>query len=569
MLATPTQVETRATLPAEVEEAVEWPGTLAPITNRYANQILPGFTNNARLYVVDQDQSTHLASTQVSLFVRFNNATGVNQAIPDAYGSSSGVAPSNAANFYWTLRNGQLVDNAGNIFTADGAHLYYEVIPVVSSTPGEPTYYFVLGTRDNDGKLNYVTFTAASVGGGTLSTFGLTANLRDAATFCSIETEYNENVTDAELKTEFGDGDSFRMSISSKVDEDATVLNADVFAGKLTPVNVRSGYYQLQNEAGKYIVFDTNEQITSDPNALRGQFKLVDNPNAAGLFSHFQVSESDNKSDEIIVKMYDFTSGATINPYRLYIANVSGTYALTIASYWNQPNGTIDVIDWAKVTIGDNNIVDLREFLTGDFYTVDFVKAAVPGATNEYKNGGRLAVRETNKPDYVDAKSLYEKAPEAQWAVSGTVNPSVNGGKPYFNNEITLTNRENLSAKVTIKQLRRIEGVGLQVVELATGSTAGLEVGDIIKITAVADHENTDGYAVFTENELKNETYHLGQVRQTADGDINVYWAENHGTHQIGATVEEANASRWNLELVNIAGIIEQNQQINAIEIEI
>ena len=556
MLATPTQVETRAAA-ADVEDAVEWPGTLTKLANYYQAQVLPGFTNNARLFVVRQD-GTYTASDVAAnnLFVRFNDATGVNQAIPDAYNSTSGV-PANAANFYWTLKNGQLIDNAGNIFTADGAHLYYEVIPVVSSNPTDPTYYFVLGTRNSDGSLSYVNFVGTTVGGGSLSTFGLVSDLEDAATFCSIETEYNENVSAADLMAKWGEGDCFKMSITSKIDEDATVLNADVFAGKLKAVNQTGNYYQLQNEAGKFIVFDTNVQITSDPNAIKGQFKLVDNPNQAGLLDQFCVSVSDNSSEDIIVKVNGADTdnpNVGIDPYRLYIANTSGTYALSIADYWARipASNTIDVIDWAKVTIGNNNIVDLREFLTGDFYTVDFVKAATPGATNEYKNNGRLAVRETDKPDYVEAKSLYEKAPEAQWAVSGTVNATVNGGKPYFNDEITLTNRENPTAKVTIKQLRRIDGVGLLVEDVTSGT--GLEKGDIIKITAVTDHTKNDGYEVFSDNDLKNETYHLGQLRQTADGDINVYWAENHNaSHQIGATVDSLKATRWNLSLVKKA----------------
>ena len=79
----------------------------------------------------------------------------------------------------------------------------------------------------------------------------------------------------------------------------------------------------------------------------------------------------------------------------------------------------------------------------------------------------------------------------------------------------------------------------------------GIDLGDCITITPVAEHSQNDGYAVFDANDLRNKTWYLGQTRQTADGDINVYWAENHaGSHQIGATVEEEKASKWNLSLV-------------------
>ena len=549
MLATPTQVETRAAT-ADVEDAVEWPGTLNEMSI-LQSQILPGFTNNARLYMVRQNVSSDLSAGD--LFVKFDVRNTINQPLPSAYPTASGTLPAGVNEFYWSLKNGQLVDNAGHVFTVNGASLYFEVIPVrISSNPAAPTYYFVLGTRNSDGSLSYVNYSS--------SRFDLTNNLGDAITFCSIETEYNANIPADELNKELGDGNGFNVTISSKVDADAEIVGTDAFDGTITATNPSSiNSYELK-VGNKWIVFDTNEdRLTSDPNTLKGQFKLVDDPNAAGLIKNFCVSTADNGSDEVIIKIHipanlapsELTTAYPSSlsfPYRLYVSNTAGTYGLGIAYYYSTAPD-MNVIDWAAVTIGDNKIVDLREFLTGDFYTVDFVKAATPGATNEYKNNGRLAVRETDKPDYVEAKSLYEKAPEAQWAVSGTVNATVNGGKPYFNDEITLTNRENPAAKVTIKQLRRIDGVGLLVEDVTSGT--GLEKGDIIKITAVTDHTKNDGYAVFSENELKNETYHLGQVRQTADGDINVYWAENHGTHQIGATVEEANASRWNLGLAN------------------
>ena len=549
MLATPTQVETRAAA-ADVEDAVEWPGTLNEMSI-LQSQILPGFTNNARLYMVRQNVSSDLSAGD--LFVKFDVRNTINQPLPSAYPTASGTLPAGVNEFYWSLKNGQLVDNAGHVFTVNGASLYFEVIPVrISSNPAAPTYYFVLGTRNSDGSLSYVNYSS--------SRFDLTNNLGDAITFCSIETEYNANIPADELNKELGDGNGFNVTISSKVDADAEIVGTDAFDGTITATNPSSiNSYELK-VGNKWIVFDTNEdRLTSDPNTLKGQFKLVDDPNAAGLIKNFCVSTADNGSDEVIIKIHipanlapsELTTAYPSSlsfPYRLYVSNTAGTYGLGIAYYYSTAPD-MNVIDWAAVTIGDNKIVDLREFLTGDFYTVDFVKAATPGATNEYKNNGRLAVRETDKPDYVEAKSLYEKAPEAQWAVSGTVNATVNGGKPYFNDEITLTNRENPTAKVTIKQLRRIDGVGLLVEDVTSGT--GLEKGDIIKITAVTDHTKNDGYAVFSENELKNETYHLGQVRQTADGDINVYWAENHGTHQIGATVEEANASRWNLGLAN------------------
>ena len=553
VLANQTQIETRATLPAEVEDAVEWPGTLNAMSI-LQSQILPGFTNNARMYMVRQNVSADLSAGD--LFVKFDTRNTINQPLPSAYPTATpgGTLPVGVNEFYWSLRNGQLVDNAGHVFTVNGASLYFEVIPVkTSADPTAPTYYFVLGTRNSDGSLSYVNFSS--------SRFDLTSNLADAITFCSIETEYNANIPADELNDELGDGNGFNVTISSKEDADAEIVGADIFDGTIVASNPSSiNSYELK-VGNKWIVFDTNEdRLTSDPNTLKGQFKLVDDPDATGLVKNFCVSTADNGSDEIIIKVNvpanlapsELTTtypSSTSFPYRLYISNTAGTYGLGMAYYYSTAPD-MNVIDWAAVTIGDNKIVDLREFLTGDFYTVDFVEATTPNNNNEYKKGGRLAVRETRKADYVDASSLYSKAPEAQWAISGTITEGVNEGKPYFNDEITLTNRENPAVSVTIKQLRRVDGVGF-LVEDVTPTTTGLKVGDIVRINAVANHDKHDGYEVFSDNDLRNETYYLGQIRQAEGEDINVYWAENHAaSHQIGATVEQANATKWNLSLV-------------------
>ena len=545
MLATPTQVETRATLPAEVEDAVEVNSVLPVIANNVTSKVFPGFTNNSRLIVANYNYGSIARN---DLFVYFDPSTSEAQPV---YGAYNTTVPANVPHYYWSLLNGELVDNAGHKFTANGVSSNFEVIPVISSVDADaPTYWFVLGTRDSNGKLQYVDFTT-----GLPTRFGLTSQITAAAVFCSVETEYSTNIPYDILNEELGDGEGFIVNISSKVDADAEIVGADVFDGKITAVNTGSpNAYQLK-VGNKWIVFDTNEdRLTSDPNTLKGRFKLADAPTGTGVISGFCVSTADNGSDEIIIKVDASSLSVTppLNVHRLYISNTAGTYALGIADYYSTAPD-MNVIDWAKVTIGDNKIVDLREFLTGDFYTVDFVKAAKETTDNEYKKNGRLAIREDDHADYVEAVSLYEKAPEAQWAVSGTVTEGVNGGKPYFNNEITLTNRENPAVSVTIKQLRRIDGVGLLVEELgsSTTTTAGIEEGDIIKITAVANHDKHDGYEVFTDNDLKNETYYLGQIRQAEGEDINVYWAENHdASHQIGATVDSLKATRWNLSLV-------------------
>ena len=546
MLATPTQVETRATS-ADVEEAVEVASKLPVIANDVTSKVFPGFTNNSRLFVAHYGDGS---ITRNDLFVFFDASTEVAQPAFGSYPVASGITPVNAPLYYWSFRNGELVDNAGHKFTANGVSSNFEVIPVISSVDAEaPTYWFVLGTRDNaTGKIQYVDFST-----GTPTRFGLVDQITSAAVFCSVETEYNENVLPSELNDVLGDNKGFNLSIYSKIDTEASIVDADKFNGTLKAddkVTSRNVAYTLK-KGDKYLVFDTSkDKVTSDPNSIKGRFSEVSTI-PTGAFSKFIVAKADNGSQETVVKVYDDSEGV----YRLYISNTAETYALGVADYYaTAPD--MNVIDWAGVTLGDKNIVDLREFLTGQYYTIDYVKKnGTATADDAYKTGGRLAIL-NDKVDYVPAKGLYEKAPEAQWAVSGTVTEGVNNGKPYFNDEITLTNRENPSVSFKITQLRRDNGAFIATIadETPTDNT-GIDTNDVIKITAVENHDKHDGYKVFNDEELKNTTWYLGQIRQAeaSESDLNVYWAENYtteGTHQIGATVDEANATKWNLAYV-------------------
>ena len=503
------------------------------MNSNLATHVLPGFTNNSLLYVVNQNVQHGL--------VQFDVTSTVNDIKAVDY--STGYTPTSPETFYWTLRDGQLVDNGGHFLAVDGVSTYFEVIPLLFN--GEETPYFALATRAN-GTLQYVEFPATQ--------FNLIAAGRNesvpatAAVFASIEPQYNVAMSSNQLNDVLGNG--FNLFISSMVDEDATIIDADKFAGLLTPAtlsNATNLYVQLQNADEKYIVFEKDTRITSDGVAELGEFKLVDSP-ASNQKSYFHVSQADNGSGDIIVRVADDRNGTDAT--RLYIANTRGTFALSVAKEDRTGLAPLDAKNWAVTSLDGGNMVELKEFLTGQFYTVDFVEATTPSDANAYKNGGRLAVKDIvngadDKSDYVDAKSLYEKAPEAQWAITayGATNVNNLGG-------IKLTNREDPRASVIITGLRRTPK-GLQVTGVhRTSTNTGVEAGDIILMNAVTEHSKNDGYAVFSANDLRNETYHLGQVRQTADGDVNVYWAENHGTHQIGATVEEANASRWNLSLV-------------------
>ena len=551
MLATPTQVETRATS-ADVEEAVEVTGTLPSYSSvmlttpesgiKMKDKVFACFNNDSRIAFVGN--LTNAVDNPYFITVDGTTATTGNISALKSYDQTK------KEDYYWTLNEGRLVNDAGRYFTVDNKSDNLEIIPVKQN--GENTEYFAIARRNpTDGKLSFVQWN--TTGGQVLSlstttyasaSAGIEAG---AALFVSVETAYVDPIAGDDLNKELGDG--FELSVFSKVDKELSVVNADIFSGKLK-TQQNTNWYQIKNAAGKYIIFDTDEKVTSDGYSKMGKFKEASSPSGC---SWFQILKADNGSEDIIVKVAD--SNNPSSSYRLYIANAAGTYVLTVAE--NNPV----VENWAGTVLGGDNYVDLKQFLRGQYVTVDFVKAAdSTDPNNDYKKNGRLAVLyntinsvTTNHADYVLASSLYEKAPEAQWAVSSKYS-SVDGS-PYFSGSITLTNRENPDVEIVIneKGLRKVRNTTDTYEVVDNIANTNIKAGEQIKISFVENADKHDGYAVFNANDLRNETWYLGQVRQAEadENDLEVYWTENHvASHQIGATVEKTNASRWNLSLV-------------------
>ena len=569
MLATPTQVETRATS-ADVEEAVEVGNVTLPDysnvylndendpvfagNNKLGNKVLSGFTNNSRIAYVGAINIGTSDPTD-TYYLTVNGAAGTTKV-----STTANYNVTYKDDFYWSLVNGKLINNAGRVLTVADYSDNFEVVPVAKN--GEQTKYFVIARRDVDGKIQYVRWDISN------SKFVFTGKsgdysdkISEAALFVSVETAFSEPVAGDDLNDELGDG--FELFISSSVKDDAEIVNADVFAGKLSVVEVAgvtddaTKYYQIKNAAGKLIVFDSNERITSDGYSRMGKFKLISSTPASGQYSYFKVTKADNDSDDIIVTVLSDETPQQLL-YRLYIANAAGTYALTIS----RENPVAE--NWAATSLSGDNYADLRQFLTGQYVTVDFVKGLDANKEDDvYKKDGRLAVlyntiasATENHVDYVPLSSLASDAPEAQWAVSSAYE-NYDEKAPYFDGSITLTNRENPAESIKIEKnnLRKVRNT-VDIYEVVEDiANTNIKAGEQIKIQFVKDVKPSDGYARFTEDELKNTTWYLGQVRkaEATESDLNVYWTENHtaeGTHQIGATVDEASATKWNLSIV-------------------
>ena len=528
VLANQTQIETRA-VAADVEEAQPWNGSSLTVPTGLEDKALSGFTNNSALFAID-------FASSLNGYLYGDGATN-NQF---GFGTKNDATNSvNRPHFYWRLDNGHLINNAGQTFSYLGNKDFFEVVPL--SVNGDVTEFFVIGYRDNKGDLQYIDYVSGT--GWTTTT-----TLTDALVFISLETEYTDGIPAVTVNQETGDG--FQMSIASAISDDAVIEDADKFAGLLTAVGAdgkpstqaaADEYYMLRNAAGKWLVFNHNARYTSDGIAEKGQFELVDAVDPTNHYAYFNIRKADNDSESVIVKVNGDNSTQEGSTYfRLYIAHTLNTFKLSIAEWTSNTNANAEVEDWAVTSFARDLVVNPHYFLDGKFVTIEFVGDAngIDNA-NKYKVGGTLAIRNNNgidEADFVAKSGIYEKAPEAQWAVV------------YDNVALYFYNRENPSISAKIEGLYYTETPNVYKIASNFGN---LNTNELVKITFVENHDKHDGYAVFNDNDLKNETYYLGQVRQTADGDVNVYWAENHGTHQIGATVEEANASRWNLSLVN------------------
>ena len=543
MLAIPTQVETRVS-DAGDEDPIQAKVTIPEISDvDTKNAVLKQFTNNSRLGFVNANGGSAYATYA-------SDASEVSWTLYD-----------DDDNFYWSFNNGSIVNNAGKAFVTIEGYDKFEVHPVLDSE-NKATDFFFLITRKADGTPLYV-----CVDNGNKTR--VDEKIEKASLFFSAETAYSTLYDPENLNKHLGGG--FKLLISSAKDSDASIKDADVFAGKLTAVYEKDQKsFKLKNEAGKYIVFDADAEVTSDGYAKKGQFKVVSADDLSKYeYCMFIVGKADNGSESLMFKLGKATDPAK-DYLRFYVANVYDSYVLTVVKDLDTEIPSQEY--WAVVSLDNSNYVNLKQYLNGQYVTVDFVgnKNGLTSA-NKYKQNGRLSLlpeEDQYVADFVDKSGLYEKAPEAQWAVKAAYDADKE--ENYWDGSITLVNRENPNAgTIKISALRQTTTPGvLEVAEVEANKN--IAVGDLITITSVANHDKHDGYKVFNENDLRNETWYLGQVRQTADNDINVYWAENHdASHQIGATVDVTKASRWNMSLVkksaNVANHPEYSNQVDSV----
>ncbi|WP_195373247.1 MULTISPECIES: DUF6383 domain-containing protein [Parabacteroides] len=534
MFAAPTAIETKAAAASNALEVTKLP---TEDVDAAAGQ-LSGYTANSRLVVYAISSGTYVATGDK--FIQYDK-TGSKMA---------NYAGASAASFYWTLDGKNLKDQDGNILVLANEQQFV-MVPVKKTGTNVATSYFALQVGDE-----FVTSTD-----GTTFTLTSSQDINDAALFASVEAAHSAEfaVSGNDLNKSLGNG--FELTIAKAAGSTATVSGATAFSGVLKATNAttasladKTKFYQLTNSDGKYVVLNVTKKdgLTTDANA-EGTFELVskaelEGTNAANYRSFYHITKADNGEEGVLVEVATVETGTT--PFRLYISSLQTTNVLSAAD-------VAAVTDsWAYAKLAGENTVDLKTLLKGQFVKVNYVKTGKEATADKYKVDGILSVRNDantaagNTADYVAKSSVIAEAPEAQWALT------------YDGTNLTLTNRENTNATLVVTGLRTTNQANVYKV-----AAAGTAIdGDLITITFVENHTKTDGYKVVAENVLRNQTFYLGQSRQTADGDMNAYWAENHGTHQIGATVDEALATKWNLNLIKKSASL--NDGKNATEID-
>ncbi len=334
-------------------------------------------------------------------------------------------------------------------------------------------------------------------------------------------------------------GGGFDLTIKKNKDDKSTIAGLDVFAGKLTAVGANGvTRFQLQNSDEDYIVLDKTATWTSGNvgEYNRGaKFVVVDEDelygeNAANYYSYFEFKYNAGAADPKgvnLISVYNVATAGT--PYgNLFIQTLGEEVCLTTSTNKGANES------WPYIVLEADNIVPVKD-LVGKFWSFTYADSKVNAKKNdeEYKYAGILVTkRDNNVADYVPASSVFERAPEAFWGVTA-YDPATN--------TVTLKNRE--SGETILNVQFRKEGNGLfSVISNNSNFTR-----DLIAMTALEDPTMFDGFKRYSENDVRNNNFLLGQYH-AIDGNNHAYFVENHGnSHQIGMTAEEGKADSWNL----------------------
>ena len=348
----------------------------------------------------------------------------------------------------------------------------------------------------------------------------------------------------------------FEMTIKKSKDDTSVISGIDAFSGKLIAKAdaANATRFQIMNEEGEYLVLNTKANwgtgnVGVNDRGHKFEWVAKDKVSNADYCSYFEFTYNAGAADEKIVNNVAVYSAATGGSAYGQLFIQSGTEN---SNWLTTSNGKENAESWPYIILQSDNIVKIDEvkerFLTFT-YADTKVNAGNASPSEVYKFGGVLVTKRTNnQADYVDATTIYEKAPESQWAVTG-----YNADNGTF----TLSNRESKEqiTNVLLRWEDKAKGICTVI------SDSYYFNNDLVKMTVVTDPTMFDGFAQYNESELRNNKFYLGQYHGVA-GNSTAYFVENHGnSHQIGVTAEEDAAGKWNLRFATREMEIEGKNQ--------
>ncbi|MCD8268262.1 MAG: DUF6383 domain-containing protein [Parabacteroides sp.] len=358
----------------------------------------------------------------------------------------------------------------------------------------------------------------------------------------------------------------FDLTVKYEKDDSKKVFeNADAFAGTMFPeaatkdntiVELWDEKEDDRDTKSKQLVLEVEEISGSD---VKGDFKWLtekeitkNEGDGKTYYKGFRFEYVYNGTDEILrVAVFEDKDATTVKGYISILEN-NGKYYLT----------TSKDIDAKKpyIKLGGDNIKPVTELL-GKLWNITYTDSRANANEDDeaYKLNGILSVLEENNGDsedveanYVAESSVVENAPEAQWMVTKA---------NLKDNTFTLTNRENPTVTISDLQLRKRDGGKYELYVMKAFSSMddnqknliggankwGEGANDIIYLNKSTKANNFEGYAKYTEYDLRSNNFHLGQYHGVSENN-NAYFVENHdNSHQIGAVANAEDADKWKL----------------------
>ena len=351
-----------------------------------------------------------------------------------------------------------------------------------------------------------------------------------------------ETTTDYLAESDLNDilGNGFELTIDTKKDKKTTIEGASAFEGVLTATDSKATdgkKFRLTTADGKYVALDLNANwnlSSLDDKGLKfTTIKEGDLTKTDKYYTWFQIEQAVGAEETLkSISVLKAEEGDAYGVLR--IATAADKNYLTVAAADNAQTAA------PYLELGSMNVVDVTEFFaTPSYYSI----------TQVNKEGTKvlkvLGVDANETAAFINPNSVQQNMPEGQWAAEIT--------EAAGDVTVKFVNRENgkvyngiqsLRTTSTTTTLRAATPVYEAVVSTGAGTTATIYL--TLVATPLASATATDGYEIWSQNDLRDEEYTLGFYSNVLGAPA--YLAENHaGGHQLGLEKDVKDAAAWKL----------------------